>query len=384
MNKRDYYDVLGVSRDVDSQELKSAYRKLALKYHPDRNPSDKAAEERFKEAAEAYAVLADADKRARYNQFGHAGVSGAGASQGFDPTIFADFNDIFGGLGDMFGFGDIFGDGRRQGGPTQGADLRYDLEISLEDAAKGTEATLQIPREESCERCGGSGAAPGSSPQSCPQCRGRGQVRYQQGFFTVARTCGQCRGAGKVITNPCDACGGHGRAARERKLTVKVPAGIDTGQRLRLQGEGEHGPRGGPAGDLYVVIHVQNHPVFHRDGSDLLCVIPVTYPTLVLGGTIPVPTLGNDEMLTVPKSTQSDTRFRIRGKGLPHVTGRGRGDLFVDVKVAVPKSVSPEQKSIIEKLDKTMPKRAFEPHERPDTGEADTRPFFERVKDIFG
>ena len=384
MSKRDYYETLGVSRDVDNQELKSAYRKLALKYHPDRNPGDKTAEEHFKEAAEAYAVLADADKRARYNQFGHAGVSGAGASQGFDPTIFADFNDIFGGLGDRFGFDDFFGGGRRQGGPMQGADLRYDLDISLEDAAKGTEATLQIPREESCETCGGSGAAPGFSPQSCPQCRGRGQVRYQQGFFTVARTCGQCRGSGKVITNPCDACGGHGRAARERKLTVKIPAGIDTGQRLRLQGEGEHGPRGGPAGDLYVVLHVQNHPVFHRDGSDLLCVIPVTYPTLVLGGTITVPTLGSDEILTIPKSTPSDTRFRIRGKGVAHVTGRGRGDLFIDVKVAVPKSVSQEQKSIIEDLDKTMPKRAFEPNVRQDDTEADTRPFFERVKDIFG
>ena len=380
MSKRDYYDVLGVSRDVDDQELKSTYRKLALKYHPDRNPGDKTAEERFKEAAEAYAVLADADKRARYNQFGHAGVSGAGASQGFDSTIFADFNDIVGGLGDMFGFGG----GRRRGGPTRGTDLRYDLDISLEDAAAGTEATLQIPREESCDACGGSGAARGSAPQTCPQCGGRGQVRYQQGFFTVARTCGQCRGAGKVITNPCDTCGGHGRVARQRKLTVKVPAGVDTGQRLRLQGEGEHGPRGGPAGDLYVVLHVQNHPVFHRDGSDLLCVIPVTYPTLVLGGTITVPTLGDDETLHIPKSTSSDTRFRLRHKGLPHVTGRGCGDLFVDVKVAVPTSVSQEQKSLIEELDKTMPQRAFEPNVRPDDTEADTRPFFERVKDIFG
>ena len=384
MSQRDYYDVLGVSRDVDGQELKSAYRKLALKYHPDRNPGDKTAEEHFKVAAEAYAVLADADKRARYDQFGHAGVSSTGASQGFDPTIFADFNDIVGGLGDMFGFGDLFGGGQRRGGPRRGADLRYDLNILLEDAATGTEATLQIPREESCDTCGGSGAAPGSEPQTCPQCGGRGQVRYQQGFFTVARTCSQCRGAGKVITNQCDTCSGHGRISRDRKLTVKVPAGIDTGQRLRLQAEGEHGPGGGPAGDLYVVLHVQDHPVFHRDGSDLLCVIPVTYPTLVLGGTITVPTLGDDETLHIPKSTSSDTRFRLRGKGLPHVTGRGRGDLFIDVKVAVPTSVSQEQKLLIEKLNETMPQRTFEPNMRQADSDADTRPLFERVKDIFG
>ena len=369
MSKRDYYEVLGVSRDVDEQTLKSTYRKLALKYHPDRNPGDTAAEERFKEAAEAYAVLADADKRARYDKLGHAGVSGTGASQGFDPTIFADFNDIFGGS-------------RRKSGPMRGADLRYDLTILLEEAASGTEATLKIPREESCDSCRGTGAAPGSSPEVCAQCSGRGQIRFQQGFMTVAQTCGQCRGAGELIRNPCKSCGGHRRVTRERKLTVKVPAGIDTGQRLRLQGEGEHSPNGGPVGDLYIVLHVQDHAIFQREGSDLLCEMPVTFPTLVLGGTITVPTFNEDETLHIPKSTQVDTRFRLRGKGLPDVSGRGRGDLFVDVKVAVPTTTTAEQKSIIEALDKTMPQRAFEPSERD--ANADARPFFERVKDIFG
>ena len=279
----------------------------------------------------------------------------------------------------MFGFGDIFGAGRRRRGPRRGADLRYDLPISLEDTESGTEATLQVPREEPCAECAGSGAAAGSRPETCLQCQGRGQVRYQQGFLTVARPCGACRGAGTVIRNPCDACRGNGRVSRERKLKVKVPAGIDTGQQLRLQGEGEHGPHGGEPGDLYVVIHVQEHPVFRRDGSDLLCSIPVSYPTLVLGGTITVPTLNGDETLHVPKGTQGDARLRLRGKGLPHVSGRGRGDLYIDVKVAVPTSVSGEQKALIEDLDRMMPQRSFEPNEH-----GDNRPFFSRVKDIFG
>ena len=377
MSRRDYYEVLGVPRDVGEQELKSAYRKLALKYHPDRNPDDRTAEERFKQAAEAYAVLADPEKRARYDKFGHAGVGGGTA--GFDPSTFADFNDIVGNLGDIFGIGDIFGSGRRRRGPQRGADLRYDLPISLEDAGAGTEATLQVPREEPCDPCAGSGAAAGSRPETCPQCQGRGQVRYQQGFLTVARPCGTCRGGGTFIRNPCTACRGNGRVSRERKLKVKVPAGIDTGQQLRLQGEGEHGPRGGPPGDLYVVIHVQDHPVFRREGSDLLCAIPVSYPTLVLGGAITVPTLNGDETLHVPRGTQGDARLRLRGKGLPHVSGRGHGDLYIDVKVAVPTSVSREQKALIEDLDRIMPQRSFDPDEP-----GDGRPFFSRVKDIFG
>ena len=383
MTKRDYYDVLGVQRNAEEQEIKSAYRKLALNHHPDRNPGDTTAEEKFKEAAEAYAVLADGNKRSLYDRFGHAGVSGAaGGGPGFDPTVFAGFEDVLGGLGDLFGVGDLFGGGRRRSGAQRGADLRYDLEISFEESAFGTETTLQIPREEPCDRCGGSGAAPGTSPITCPQCRGRGQLRYQQGFFTVARTCGQCRGAGRVIAKPCPSCRGIGRASRERKLTVKIPAGISDGQRLRLYGEGEHGLGGGPTGDLYVFVHVSEHPFFRRDGDDLFCEVPVTYPTLVLGGEISVPTLNGNETITVPKGTQTDTRFRLRHKGLPSVSGRGKGDLYVAVRAAVPRKLTHEQKSLIEELDKTMPRRTLDPQGHAEGEES--RPFFNRVKDIFG
>ena len=292
MSKRDYYEVLGVTRTAVEAEIKSAYRKLAMKYHPDRNPGDKAAEERFKEAAEAYAVLADGEKRSLYDRFGHAGVSpAAGAGAGFDPSVFNGFEDILGGLGDIFGFGDIFGGGRRRGGPQRGADLRYDLPITFEEAARGTETVIQIPRQENCDTCKGSGAAPGTSPTTCPQCRGQGQVRFQQGFFTVARTCPQCRGAGKIVTKPCQTCHGNGRVSRDRKLTVKIPAGIATGQQLRLQGEGEAGFMGGPSGHLYVVVQVQEHEFFRRDGNNLFCEIPVNFTTLALGGEIRVPTL---------------------------------------------------------------------------------------------
>jgi molecular chaperone DnaJ len=381
VSKRDYYEVLGVPRDADDQQIKSAYRKLALQYHPDRNPGDQTAEERFKEAAEAYAVLAVGDKRARYDRFGHAAVGGSSGAPGFDPTIFADFNDIFGGLG---GLGDIFGFGTgRRGGPARGGDLRYNLEISFDEMASGTETTLQIPREERCEACEGSGAAAGSRPDTCQQCRGRGQVRYQQGFLTVARTCGQCRGAGTIIRNPCGQCQGRGRTERERKLTVKVPAGIGSGQRLRIYGEGEHGPAGGTPGDLYVVIHVQDHEFFQRESDDLHCAVPVGYPTLVLGGTIAVPTLGGSETINVPKGTPTEARFRLRSKGLPRVSGRGQGDLYVTVRVEVPTSLSHEQKSLIAKLDKTMPHGTAEPI-RPDSAREEERPFFDRVKDIFG
>jgi molecular chaperone DnaJ len=373
VTKRDYYEILGVDRAASDAEIKSAYRKLALKHHPDRNPGNKHAEEQFKEAAEAYAVLADSQKRAAYDRFGHAGVGGADA--GFDPTIFADFGDILGGLGDFFGFGDVFGS-RRRGGPGRGADLRYDLEIGFEEASKGTETTIQIPREETCETCRGSGAAPGSSPEVCRQCNGRGQLRYQQGFFTVARTCGMCRGTGRVITKPCAACHGEGRVTKESKLIVKIPAGIATGQRLRLSGEGEHGLGGGPTGDLYVVVHVQDHPFFKRDGDDLYCELAVQFPTLALGGTIDVPTLNGNASLDIPGGTQADTTFRLRGKGVPNVSGRGHGDLFVVVKPAIPKKLTKEQRRLVEELARSLG------HHK--SSEEIDKPFFERVKDIFG
>jgi len=381
VSKRDYYEVLGISREASDQEIKSAYRKLALKYHPDRNPGDHQAEERFKEAAEAYAILADAEKRGLYDRFGHAGVSGAaaGAGAGFDPTIFADFGDIFAGLGDMFGFGDVFGGRRRRGGPQRGADLRYDLEISFEESYEGTETSIQIPREETCESCKGSGAAAGSSPETCSQCRGTGQLRYQQGFLTVARPCGPCRGTGRIISKPCQDCRGAGRMARDRKITVKIPPGIATGQRLRLYSEGEHGTAGGPPGDLYVVVHVQEHPVFHREGDDLYCEIPVTFPLLALGGELRVPTVKEEETVTLPSGTQTGARFKLRGKGMPNVSGRGHGDLYVVVRAQVPKKLTREQKHLLEELAKTMPQDVTDR-----SGESSEKPFFDKVKDIFG
>jgi molecular chaperone DnaJ len=379
---RDYYEVLEISRTASEQEIKSAYRKLALRYHPDRNPGNREAEEKFKEAAEVYAVLADPQKRSLYDRFGHAGVSaGAGAGAGFDPSIFADFGDVLGGLGDIFGFGDLFGGARRRGGPQRGADLRYDVEISFDDSARGTELTIQIPRAEVCDTCRGSGAAAGSGPTTCPSCHGRGQLRYQQGFFTVARTCGQCRGTGQIIAKPCTACGGAGRITRERKLTAKIPAGIASGQRLRLNGEGEGGMAGGPPGDLYVVVQVQDHEFFERDGNDLHCEIPVNFTTLALGGEVVVPSLlGDEETLTVPAGAQSGATFRIRGKGMPDVAGRGRGDLLVRVAVLVPKKLTRDQRQALEQLAKALPAERFEPTrtEREDRG------IFDRVKDIFG
>ena len=381
MSKRDYYEVLGVARGASDAEIKTAYRKLAMKHHPDKNPGDHTAEDRFKEAAEAYAVLADAEKRSLYDRFGHAGVSAAGGAGGVDPNIFNGFEDILGGLGDIFGFGDVFG-GRRRGGPQRGSDLRYDLEITFEEAARGAETTIQIPRQEACEVCKGVGAAPGSSPTTCPQCRGAGQVRFQQGFFTVARTCAQCRGAGKIVTKPCPACKGAGRVSRDRKITVKVPAGIASGQQLRLQSEGEAGAAGGPAGHLYVVIHVQEHEFFRRDGVNLFCEIPVNFTTLALGGEIQVPTLDGIDHLKVPEGTQTGTTLRIRGKGMPDVSGKGRGDLFATVQVLTPKKLTREQRHLVEQLAKALPKEAFEPRPRED--QPDERNLFDRVKDMFG
>jgi molecular chaperone DnaJ len=378
VSKRDYYEVLGVARNASDQDIKSAYRKLALKYHPDRNPGNKEAEEKFKESAEAYAVLADTDKRHMYDRFGHAGLGGA-ATGGFDPSVFTGMEDIFGGLGDIFGFGDMFGGRRQRGGPQRGADLRYDLEISFEESARGSETTIQIPRQENCDTCQGTGAAPGSKPTTCPQCQGRGQLRYQQGFFTVARTCGQCRGTGQIITKPCQTCRGAGRVQKEKKLTVRIPAGIATGQRMRLSGEGEAGAGGGPRGDLYVVIHVQDHPFFQRDGNDLYCEIPVNFTTVALGGPIRIPTLDGEEPFAVPEGTESGTTFRLRGRGMPDVSSRGHGDLLITVKVITPKKLTKEQKKLLEQLATTLPKEKFEP-----TASEHEKGIFGRVKDIFG
>ena len=383
MSKRDYYEVLAVAKTATDTELKSAYRKLAMKHHPDRNPGDKAAEEHFKEAAEAYAVLADPQKRGLYDRFGHQGVnSGTGGGAGFDPSVFndlgGDFADI---LGNMFGFGDGSG-GRRRGGPQRGADLRYDLEIPFEEAARGTETTIQIPRQENCETCSGSGAAAGTQPATCSMCRGQGQVRRQQGFFTVATTCPQCRGAGRTVSKPCPTCHGSGRMSHERKITVKVPAGIATGQQLRLQNEGEAGAAGGPAGHLYVVIHVQDHDFFKRDGVNLFCEVAVNFTTLALGGEIVVPTLDGTETVKVPEGTQTGTTMRLRHKGMPDVNGRGKGDLFATVQVQTPKKLSKEQRQIIEQLAKALPKEKFEP--RPHDETQDERNLFDRVKDMFG
>ncbi len=381
MSKRDYYDVLGVARAATDQEIKSAYRKLALQHHPDRNAGDKAAEEKFKEAAEAYAVLADRERRAAYDRFGHAGVGGAAGPGGFDPTIFSDFDDILGGLGDFFGFGDIFGGGRRRRGPQRGADLRYDLEISFEESARGLETSIQIPRVEACEGCGGSGAAPGTQSSRCPQCHGRGQVRYQQGFLVVARTCGQCQGTGTIIASPCIKCRGTGQVPRERKLTVKIPAGIASGQRLRLVGEGETGALGGPPGDLYVVVQVQDHEFFRREGDDLICEVAVGFPTLVLGGEIKVATLDGETSLRIPEGTEAATVFRLRGKGVPNVNGHGRGDLHVVVQVKTPKKLTREQRSALEQFAKLLPAEKAEA--RSMERESDDRGVFGRVKDLF-
>lgn len=347
MEKRDYYEVLGVIRTAGGQEIKSAYRKLAVRYHPDRNPGDKEAEDRFKEAAEAYEVLSDGDKRARYDRFGHQAVMGAGAGGGFDPTIFADFSDI---LGDLFGFGG----GRRAGagGIARGSDLRYDLALSFEEAAFGTESTLRIPRLETCPRCSGSGSAGKGSPAMCSACGGRGQVRFNQGFFTVARTCPQCNGEGTMISDPCGECRGEGRVERERSIVVKIPAGVDHGARLRLSGEGEHGRRGGPPGDLYVALSVKPHKRFRRDGPAVYSRETISYMQAVLGTQLEVETLRGKAPLDVPAGTVHGRDFRLRGQGIDRLDGSGRGDQVVTVEIAVPnpRDLSEEEILLLRRL----------------------------------
>jgi molecular chaperone DnaJ len=369
--KRDYYEVLGVAREANEQEIKSAYRKLALQFHPDRNPNNPDAEEKFKECSEAYAILADGDKRAAYDRFGHAAVSGGGAG-GFDPTVFQDVSEIF---GDFFGFGDLFGGGSRRGSRAQrGPDLREDVTLEFEEAVFGTETNVTVRRHETCEDCRGAGAAPGKAPVPCRSCGGRGQVRYQQGFFSMARTCPTCQGAGSVITDPCPKCKGEGRVLRQRTVDAKVPAGVEDGTRIRFSGLGEAGAHGGPPGDLYVVLHVKEHPFFEREGNDLHCVIPVSFAQAALGTEIQVPTIDGEHTLKVPDGTQSGTTMRIRGKGVPVLNGHGKGDLFVEVRVQTPGKLNKRQRELLQELE-GMTRVENKPQRRTLMG---------KVKDIFG
>ncbi len=364
--------MLGVARGASDQEVKSAYRKLAMQFHPDRNPNNPDAEEKFKEASEAYAVLADGEKRALYDRFGHAGVNGGGGGVGFDPTTFQDFSDIF---GDIFGFGDLFGQGSRRGSRAQrGADLREDLTLEFEEAVFGTESQVTVRRHETCEACEGSGAAPGKAPVTCRSCAGRGQVRYQQGFFSIARTCPNCQGTGSVITDPCSKCRGQARVLRQRSVDAKIPAGVEDGTRIRFSGLGESGVFGGPPGDLYVVLHVKEHSFFEREGNDLHCVIPISFAQAALGTELVVPTLEGDHNLKIPEGTHSGTAFRIRGKGVPVLNGRGKGDLFVEIRVQTPTKLSKRQRELLQELEGITPVE----------NKPQRRSLLGKMKDIFG
>ena len=347
MAKRDYYEVLGVNRDCSEEDLKKSYRRLAMKWHPDRNPDNPKAEEHFKEAKEAYEVLADANKRAAYDQFGHAGIdphaAGAGAGMGGFGDIFSDI------------FGEIFG-GARGGRSTvfRGADLRYNLELSLEEAARGTEARIRIPTMEECGTCHGSGAKPGTQSKQCPSCHGRGEVRVSQGFFSIQQTCPRCHGSGKMIADPCGSCHGQGRVEEHKTLSVKVPAGVDSGDRIRLSGEGEAGTQGGPAGDLYVVVNVREHAIFQRDGKHLYCEVPISFADAALGGELEVPTLDGRVKLKIPDGTQTGKLFRLRGKGVAPVRGGGVGDLMCRVVVETPVNLSKRQRELLEEFRGTL------------------------------
>jgi len=369
--KRDYYEVLGVTRTATEVEIKSAYRKLAMTYHPDRNPNNPDAEEKFKELTEAYAILADSEKRSLYDRFGHAGVSSSGGPAGFDPSVFQDFGDIF---GEFFGFGDLFGGGgRRRSRAQRGADLREDLNLEFDEAVFGTEKQVKVRRHETCDSCRGSGAAPGKAPVACSSCNGRGQVRYQQGFFSIARTCPTCQGGGLVITDPCPKCKAHGTVVRDRVVEAKVPAGVEDGTRIRFAGFGEAGAFGGPAGDLYIVLHVKEHPFFEREGNDLHCVVPISFAQAALGAELMIPTLEGEYKLKVPEGTQSGTSFRIRNKGVPVLNGHGQGDLYVEVRVQTPGKLTKRQRELLAELQQTS-QVENKPQQRSMLG---------RVKDMF-
>ena len=368
MAEQDYYEILGVDRSADLATIKKAYRKAALRDHPDKNPGDKEAEERFKRAAEAYAVLSDAEKRRIYDQFGRAGLGGQPGFQGFDQDIFGDFSDI---LGDLFGLGSIFGGARRRGRAGAGRDLRYDLEIEFEEAIRGLETKIRVPRQETCGDCGGRGANEGGI-ETCSACGGRGQVAFQQGFFTIARPCNSCGGNGRRITDPCRACEGSGRVQREKTLGIRIPAGVDDGTRIRMAGEGEGGTGGGPPGDLYVVLHVRPHEVFSRQGRDLHCELAISYSRAALGGKAEVPTLDGSQPLDIPAGTQGGTTFRLRGLGAPAINSGARGDQYVTVLVRTPTRLSSEQRELLEKLAEL------------EGDETDEPGLFDRVKNIFG
>jgi molecular chaperone DnaJ len=369
--QRDYYEVLGVGRDASDADLKGAYRKLALKYHPDRNPDNPEAEEKFKEAAEAYSVLSDAQKKATYDRFGHAGVSGAagaGGFGGFDPNQFVDFSDI---IGDLFGFGG--GGGRSRNRAARGEDLRYDLEVTLADVMKGKKVEIVVPKRENCGTCNGSGAEREDGITQCPMCKGRGEVLYQQGFLSVRRTCNQCGGRGEIIRRPCKDCKGEGQIRVDKRLEVSVPPGIDNGTRMRLSGEGLPGSNGGPTGDLYVVLRVKDDPIFQRDGDNLRCRIPVNIAQATLGAEVELLTADGAQVVKIPESSQHGSEVRLRNLGAPRLGSGGRGDIIVTIDVRVPTKISREQKKLLEQLLSTLP-ADNEPHEKG---------VFDKVKDFF-